>query len=232
MRGKRLLPLLLLATSLFSCGGTSNVSSENSPVAGEFHYEDPKTNIIKAEDEKGEDPYSRFENFADLSIETIAVIDKNGEVKAEAEDCDTRGCTLQAGCAGFIENTGYASGGQCIACISNPSILAFNFELKGNATIDFFTISSKYENPYDLDANVSYHIDKDKDGKFAYSLSSNGYTDFGHTETNQWYNFKEVYLGTLELNKGVHTMYIEVKGAFPNTDCFSLFAYNYTEVTD
>ena len=165
-------------------------------------------------------------NYGDLNIEVIATVNDNGTFIAEAEDCDTKGCTLQTGCVGFFESTSFASGNMCIACIAAPSILAFSFELESSCDIEFITVSAKYENPWDLDQNVSYHVDKDGNN-FVHTLSSNGYTDFGHTNENQWYNFKNVSLGKLSLNRGTHTMYIQVKGSFPNTDCFKLIATNF-----
>ena len=53
------------------------------------------------------------------------------------------------------------------------------------------------------------------------------YSDFGYVPGNDWYNWKTVKLGTLDIAEGVHTMYIKVNGAFPNTDCFKLNVTNY-----
>lgn len=231
---KTWITLAFSALLMVGCGGPSS-NADSAVGKGEFDYEDPGTILIPPDSHGGVTPPpasvddGRVDNFGDLNIEVIATVDKDGKFVAEAEDCDTSGCTLQTGCAGFFESTGFASGGMCIACISSPSILAFSFELKGDCTIEFQTVSAKYENPWDLDANVSYFVDKVNEDQFAYSLSSKGYSDFGQdTATgNQWYNFKTVSLGSLELKAGTHTMYIKVNGAFPNTDCFNLVATNY-----
>lgn len=224
------LKLGLLATLLLvGCNVvTTPSSSSNTPANGEFNYEDPKTNIVSetSHSSSSSSTSTRKDNYGDLDIKVIATVNDNGTFIAEAEDCDTKGCTLQTGCAGFFESTSFASGNMCIACIAAPSILAFSFELESSCDIEFITVSAKYENPWDLDQNVSYHVDKDGNN-FVHTLSSNGYTDFGHTNENQWYNFKNVSLGKLSLNRGTHTMYIQVKGAFPNTDCFKLIATNF-----
>ncbi|MEI3536392.1 MAG: hypothetical protein V8R16_06585 [Bacilli bacterium] len=203
-------------------------SSSNTPSNGEFDYEDPKTNIVSesSHSSSSSSTSTRKDNYGDLDIEVLTTVNDNGTFIAEAEDCDTKGCTLQADCAGFIESTSFASGNMCIACISAPSILAFSFDLESSCDIEFITVSAKYENPWNLDQNVSYYVDKDGNN-FVHTLSSNGYTDFGHTNENQWYNFKNVSLGKLSLTRGTHTMYIQVKGAFPNTDCFKLIATNF-----
>lgn len=230
MKNKKNLGVFLLsALLLIGCNVVENSSIPNSSYQGEFNYEDPKTNIVSETPKPSSSSSTddgRVDNFGDLSIEVIVTVDKNGTFVAEAEDCDTKGCTLQTGCAGFYEATPLASGGMCIACVASPSILAFSFELKADCTIEFFTLSAKYENPWSLDDNVSYFIDKN-DIDFAHTLSSNGYNSFGTAPNNQWYNFKEVSLGSLDLKAGTHTMYIKVNGAFPNTDCFKLVATNY-----
>lgn len=226
--------MALLGLAVTGCGDVVGSHSGSSIQNGEFDYEDPGTNLVSQINtgiisESSSD--GRTENFGDLSIEVIATVDGNGKFVAEAEDCDTSGCTLQAGCAGFYESTSFASGGMCIACIASPSILAFSFELKGDCTVEFQTVSAKYENPWDLDKNVSYFVDKAEDDEFAHTLTSSGYTAFGRDpeHNNDWYNFKTVSLGSLDLLAGTHTMYIKVSGAFPNTDCFNLIATNYVE---
>lgn len=230
MKNKSLRVGLLSVLLLVGCNVIDNpISSSSSFLPGQFDYEDPKTNIVSETSQTTSSSSSssgRVDNYGDLSVEVIATVDGNGTFVAEAEDCDTSGCTLQTGCAGFFEATDFASGGMCIACIASPSILAFSFDLKGDCTIEFKTVSAKYENPWNLDSNVAYFVDK-TEVDFAHTLSSNGFTDFGHTDKNQWYYFKEVSLGQLDLKAGTHTMYIKVMGAFPNTDCFKLIATNF-----
>ena len=224
------LKLGLLATLLLvGCNVvTPPSSSSNTPSNGEFDYEDPKTNIVSetSHSSSSSSTSSRKDNYGDLDIEVIATVNDNGTFIAEAEDCDTKGCTLQANCVGFFESTSFASGNMCIACIAAPSILAFSFKLESSCDIEFITVSAKYENPWSLDQKVSYYVDKDGNN-FVHTLSSNGYKDFGRADGNDWYNFKNVSLGKLSLNRGTHTMYIQVKGAFPNTDCFKLIATNF-----
>ena len=104
-------------------------------------------------------------------------------------------------------------------------ILAFKFTLNEKATVEFNIVCAKYEAEYDLDANVRFNIDEEE--PFVSNAKDNF---FGHTSDNQWYNWKTVKLGTLDLSKQVHIMYIKVVGgAFPNTDCFKLNVTNYGE---
>jgi len=235
--------LLTLTTSLLSvlmlasCNIKTPIIDDggDNTTEGDFDYEDPTTGIVPDDgkddgDGSGDGNDGLTNNFGDLDIEVIATINANGTFVAEAEDCDTSGCTLQAGCGGFFETPGApasASNGMCIACIAAPSILAFSFTLEDKCNVEFQTVSAKYESTWSLDENVAYYIDKKADDSFANTLSSNGFKEFGHTDTNQWYNWKTVSLGSLDLAKGTHTMYIKVNNAFPNTDCFNLVATNY-----
>lgn len=222
--------LAISALTLVGCGDNSSTSG---PITdGEFDYEDPNAGILPPDISVPGDSTSTgpIDNFGDLDIAKLATIDKEGTFVVEAEDCDTKGCTLQAGCAGFYESTDLASGGQCIACIASPSILAFSFELTEDFNISLQTVSAKYENPWNLDSNVQYYIDGDMEEEiFTHMLSSNGYTEFGPNADTQWYNWKTVDLGNVDLKKGTHTMYIRVVGAFPNTDCFNIIASAVTE---
>ena len=224
------LKLGLLATLLLvGCNVVTTPSSSSStPANGEFDYEDPKTNIVSetSHSSSSSSTSSRKDNYGDLDIEVLATVNDNGTFVVEAEDCDTNGCTLQPLKSSFFESTPLASGGMCIAAIVNPSILAFSFDLESSCDIEFITVSAKYENPWDLDKNVSYYVDKDGDN-FVHTLSSNGYSDFGHVTGNEYYYWKEVSLGKLSLNRGTHTMYIKVVGNFANTDCFKLIATNF-----
>ena len=226
-----LLPLfaVLCMTSLSACGDTSstktstNNNSETEKTSkkdGGFSFEPIKPSV----DSSKSSETSKSQSIS-LDIEVLATIDKDGEYTIEAEDCDTSGCTLQAGCASFFEdvdNRYPTSGGTCLACISAPSILAFQFEAKADCTIEFHTVSAKYENPWSLDDNVSYYLDEDKDNPF-----TSNYQDFGHTDENQWYNWKDVTLGSKQIKKGVHQFNVNVKAAFPNTYCFKLIFSDY-----
>jgi hypothetical protein len=229
---------LLSVLMLTSCNAKTPIIDDggDNTTEGDFEYEDPTTGIVPddgsgdgdgAGDGDGDGP---TDNFGDLDIEVIATVNANGTFVAEAEDCDTSGCTLQAGCGGFFETPSApasASGGMCIACIAAPSILAFSFTLEDKCNVEFQTVSAKYEDSWNLDENVAYYVDRNKDESFTHTLTSGGFKEFGHTDTIQWYNWKTVSLGSLDLAKGTHTMYIKVNNAFPNTDCFNLVATNY-----
>ncbi len=167
--------------------------------------------------------------FTTAYYNVLATINANKTIDdpylVEAEDCDTSGCTLQAGCNSFFEepkSTIPTSGGECIACISAPSILAFKIDVKGTCDISFYTVAAKYEDPWNLDGNVSYYLDSN-------TPFVTGYSAFGHTTENMFYNWKTVELGTTTgVTSGVHQFNIKVLGSFPNTDCFKMVVTNYT----
>ncbi len=217
--------------SLTSCNKTRQIIYYYDDDDEEFRYEEPNTSILPPLIDDGTVPDTPtpggepvIDNFDDLDIKNLATIDKNGTYTVEAEDLDLRGATLQAGCAGFYENPSSeypTSGGTCIACVASPTILAFKFTLNANATVELNIVCAKYEADYNLDANVQLYVDKNE--PFV-----TGNTEFGHTEQNQWYNWKTVKLGTLNLTKSSHVLYMKViGGAFPNTDCFILNVTNY-----
>ena len=215
----------VLSLMLVGCGEAtpiSSVASSSSSSEGGFSF----THISSG---NSTDASSSIESSSvSLDIQVLATIDKNVEeadhIVVEAEDCDTSGCTLQSGCTSFYEEPDdkyNTSGGECLAAISSPSILAFKIDVKGTCDITFSTVCSKYENPWSLDSNVSYYLD-DSDPFVT------DYQDFGHTDTNEWYNWKTVLLGTSTgVTAGIHQFNINVKGAFPNTDCFYMTVANY-----
>ena len=226
--------LLLAAASLLlaSCGGTSSVtsadgtSSVNQGEVSGFAYQDPapsQDGVKPSSSTPVEESSSKEIDWDDLKIDCLVDITADGEYVAEAEDCDLKGCTLQPGCGSFFENPPSnieTSGGTCIACIVAPSIIAFQFAARKDCTIDFYTVCAKHEDPWELDANVQFYVDEN-------TPFTSGYSAFGHTAENMWYLWKTVKLGTMDITAGVHTMYIKVVGAFPNTDCFKLNVTNY-----
>jgi hypothetical protein len=158
----------------------------------------------------------------ELVAYTLADINKDGDYLVEGEDCDTSNCTLQTGCAGFFEYPATpTSNNECIAAICSPSILAFKFNVQADCSIQFFTTAAKYENPYDLDSAVQYYVDNEK--PFV-----TDYTEFGHTDTNLYYNWKKIPVGNMNVKKGLHQFNVKVLTNFPNTDCFNLVVTNYT----
>ncbi len=226
MKNKKAKILSLLAfLSVFgmsACGqtetsGSGNETAKTSEKEGGFSFQP----IRPASEEPSASPSASEE--VSLNVEVLATVDKDGEYTVEAEDCDTSGCTLQEGCGGFYESPSTpTSGGECIACIAAPSILAFKFEAKQDCDIEFHTFSAKYENPWSLDDNVSYYLDEESDTPFV-----TNYQEFGRADGNDWYNWKDVTIGTKRVTKGVHQFNISVKGAFPNTDCFKLIVSNF-----
>ncbi|MCH3966084.1 MAG: hypothetical protein LKE52_00310 [Bacilli bacterium] len=163
----------------------------------------------------------------DVKVEATIEGDKplTDPYKIEAEDFDTSHCTLQSGCSSFTEspdNQYPTSGGSCLACIASPSTLAFQINVKKSCDISFYTVCAKWENPWPLDENVVYSFDSEDDPFVS------GFTEFGHTEENLWYNWKTVKLGEKKaVAAGIHQINISVRGAFPDTDCFLMSVKNY-----
>ena len=62
------------------------------------------------------------------------------------------------------------------------------------------------------------------------TITSGGYNSFGHTSTNQYWNWKDVSLGSLTLKKGFHTLTYTAKGNGINLDCFKLVTTYYGDV--
>lgn len=234
---KQFLFLPFLASTLMiisSCSSARKIIYyDEDEDSDEFRYEEPNTSILPPLIDDGTTPGGDtpssdpvVDKYEDLDIKNLANISANGTYTIEAEDLDLSGATLQAGCQSFYENPASqfpTSGGSCIACVASPTILAFKFTLNAAATVEFNIVCAKYEADYDLDANVQFHIDEEE--PFVSNAKGNF---FGHTEENQWYNWKTAKLGTLDLAKQTHVMYIRViGGAFPNTDCFKLNVTNY-----
>lgn len=218
--------LLGVAVVLAGCGGTivsssqTGASSTKSTASDGFSFNNPHSSSSASSSSSNSSQKS-------LDVEVLATINANGEYLVEAEDCDTSDCTFQAGCSSFFEDPGAqfpTSGGECLACIAAPSVLAYKISVVTTCDITFYTVSAKYENPWSLDANVAYYLD---DG----TPFVTGYSDFGHTDANQWYNWKTVKLGTLTgVTAGVHQFNIKVLNGFPNTDCFKMSVNNYAGV--
>lgn len=220
---------IALSFMLVGCGGTTSVSnvadgssSSSSSAEGGFSFIHPSTSTTSS----SVTPSSSVSKSLDIQV--MATINKNvaeaDHLLVEAEDCDTSGCTHQAGHDTFYESPDASfptSGDECLAAISAPSILAFKIDVKGTCDITFSTVCAKYENPWDLDSNVSYYLDEN-------TPFVTGYSEFGHTTENEWYNWKTVTLGTTAaVTAGIHQFNISVKNAFPNTDCFYMTVANY-----
>jgi hypothetical protein len=225
------LPLVMMfALMITGCGTSTNNSvsfnggNTTSSQDDGFSFQHPS--VTSSTSEKTSTSSS---SSAELHVDVLATINSNKAIDdpylVEAEDCDTSGCTLQTGCSSFFEDPDPSiptSGGECIACISAPSILAFKIDVKGSCDITFYSVSAKYENPWTLDDNVAYYLDSN-------TPFVTGYTEFGHTDANQWYNWKTVQLGTTTgVTTGVHQFNIKVLSSFPNTDCFKMVVTNYT----
>jgi hypothetical protein len=216
------------AVLLAGCGETAVSSSSKAAsssagasTSGGFSFNNPHSSGSSSSTS------SASSSQKSLDVEVLATINANGGYTVEGEDCDTSDCTLQPLKSTFFEDPGAqfpTSGGECIASIVAPSILAYKISVVDTCDITFYTVSAKFEDPWILDDNVAYYLD---DG----APFVTGYSAFGHTDANQWYNWKTVELGTVTgVTAGVHQFNIKVLGSFPNTDCFKMEVNNYAGV--
>ena len=233
MKAKKslLILLTLMGSLLISCGGktptiiiNSSSNNNNSTDTDDFSYESPgsvtSVNPISSSEEQG---FSI--DWSKYNFKNLVTVNDNGTFIAEAEDLDLSQATMQELCDHFYEYpSGEAkditSGGACIACVASPTILGFKFDLEADCDITFIDRCAKYEEDYSLNANATFWCDENAPFTFSYS-------SFGHTDTNQWYNWKDVEIGSAHLNKGTHMFQIQITGQFANTDCFKLVVTNY-----
>ncbi|MFA6625035.1 MAG: hypothetical protein WCS80_04670 [Bacilli bacterium] len=222
------IPFLMMSLLLIaSCGETKNSVSSSSVQENSSSKGDDGFSFVHP-DQSSEASSSSSSTSHELVAYELAVITENRTIEnpylVEAEDCDTSNCTLQAGCGDFFEQPEAkypTSGGECLACIDAPSLIAFKINVKGTCDLTFYTVSAKYESNYSLDSNVQYYLDENT--PFVTDFAS-----FGGTDTNQWYNWKEVELGTnTGVTAGMHQFNIKVNGQFCNTDCFKIVVSNF-----
>lgn len=200
-------------------------SKTTSTSDDEFSYEAPNSDKISAGASTSEQSQGLSIDWSKYNFRNLATVNNNGTFVVEAEDLDLSQATMQELCDHFYEYpTGAAaaitSNGACIACISYPTILGFKFECLEDCTITFIDRCAKYEDNYSLNQNATFWFDEEDPFVFEYS-------SFGHTNENQWYNWKDVEIGTVRVSKGTHMFQIQITGAFANTDCFKLVVTNY-----
>lgn len=150
----------------------------------------------------------------------------NGTKTIEAENI-----TLTSGSWVVEAPTGEAasitSGGYSIGNVAANTTFSINFNLGAKAYIDIVGVLAKYEDTYSLDGNFIATLDGE-------TLTPGDYT-FGHTDTNQYWNWQNVSLYSDILDAGLHTLTISAgtaDNAFPNTDCFNITATAYGEDMD
>jgi len=150
-------------------------------------------------------------------------ITEDGTTTIEAEDI-----TLTQGTWQVESPTGEAasltSGGKSIGNVSANASFSIWFNLGKPALVDLTAVMAKYEDNYSLNGNVIATLDGE-------TLTPAAVT-FGHTDTNQYWNWKNVTFYSDILSAGTHTLIVSsgtVDNAFPNTDCFKITARGYGE---
>ena len=157
-------------------------------------------------------------------------ISANGTTSAEAENLDLSHFVVRSDVAATgktaaqcVEDATDASNGKSIGAIGAGTVLNVPFILGDDAIVETIARLADYGDTYDVDANMAFSID-------GTALTSGGYNSFGHTSTNQYWNWKDVSLGSLTLKKGFHTLTYTAKGNGINLDCFKLVTTYYGDV--
>lgn len=200
----------------------SSAPSQSQNDSDEFSYESPGS-LTSVEPTSSSESHGLSIDWSKYNFRNLATINANGTYVVEAEDLDLSQATMQELCDHFYEypdarfNT---SGGACIACVAYPTILGFKFECQEECDIKFIDRCAKYEDDYSLNKNATFWCDEEDPFEFEFA-------SFGHTSDNQWYNWKDVEIGSAHLSKGTHMFQIQITGGFANTDCFKLVVTNY-----
>ena len=109
------------------------------------------------------------------------------------------------------------SGGKSTGNYASGTVLNMVFSLKEKANVDIIGVMAKYEDIYSLRDNVKFELD-------GATLTPDAVT-FGHTDTNLYWNWKNVTIASQSLTSGKHTFMVTAIGAdntMPNVDCFKI----------
>lgn len=144
-------------------------------------------------------------------------LNDNGTYVVEAESIK-----VTAGSYGIENPTGAAaaitSGGQSIGNVAVGTQFEIPFVLGKTSTVDVIAVLAKYEDTYNLDANVTFKIDD--------VLVTTGFSSFGHTDSNLWWNWKNISLKRGVFAAGRHVLSVVANG-LPNADCFKFNVSGY-----
>jgi len=159
-----------------------------------------------------------------------SVIDQDGDTTFEAESLDLTDLVIRPDLAAagrdkesLIENATDASGGKSIGGIGAGTVLQASFYLKDEAFISPTVRMADAGNTYDVDANLEFTLDDEK-------VTSNGYSSFGSSETNTYWNWKDIELEGVVMAKGFHTFTYKAINNGINLDSFVLTASYYGDV--
>jgi hypothetical protein len=159
------------------------------------------------------------------------VISDNGTTTAEAENLDLTDLVIRSDLAAagrtkdsLVENATDASNGKSLGGIGAGTVLTVSLYFQDEAIVDVMARMADYDDTYDVDAHLSFKLDD-------LPLTSNGYNSFGHTDANQYWNWKNVDLGKATVKKGLHTFTYTAIGDGINLDCFTFTSAYYGDVS-
>lgn len=157
--------------------------------------------------------YGGFEATYNITVTVHATLNTtSGTVTVEAENIDRSGVIQDAGAPTENWSVG-GNSGVSLRGVQTGSVLNMYIQAEENLTVNFIAVLSKYE-----ELNVNTMIEVTVDGK-AITVPS---VTLGRMPdgSNDWFNWKDVDFGDIELSKGAHVISIKVIGAGPNMDCF------------
>lgn len=132
------------------------------------------------------------------------------EYTVEAEDLDLSNIVKDSG--EYTEK--WAEGKYSLRGIQGSSVLTIRIKAEQAVTVDFSAIMSKYEA---LDVKDMFTVTLDGATSVAVPSLILGRAEDG---SNDWFNWKTVDFGRLELPAGSHTIVLNFISAGPNIDCF------------
>jgi len=161
-------------------------------------------------------------------------IGENGTITAEAENLDLTNFVVRADVVSVkptakdcIESSDEAtygtSGGKSIGFIGNGTVLKVNLFLKDESVVTPIARMASADATFDVDGNSTFKVDET-------AVDSNGYKTFGSTDTNTYYNWKDVNLDSVSLKAGFHTFTYTCKGAAINLDAFKFTTAYYGDI--
>ena len=200
---------------------------ENSTEEVVTEYLIDKTEPLTLEDTTVTITYGEFSATVQITVEvkTDITIDGLKTVRFEAENLDTSNATLRpdfvAAHRGFIENGADASGDANLCGYEPGSSFKITLKAEEDCTVFVSSRMSDTDTGYDLKSAMTFEMDGvgmiPSDVQFTYS----GGVDY--------WNWKNVELGTIALTKGVHEFVITAVSKRPNLDYFQFEAIKYGE---
>lgn len=121
------------------------------------------------------------------------------------------------------ETTYGTSGGKSIGFIGQNTIISASFYSEKAFVLTPMVRMADAGATFDVDANIALTVDNS-------SVDSNGYKTFGGTESNQYWNWKDVSLDSLIVGVGAHTFTYKITGSQGiNLDCFKFAVSDFND---